>query len=649
MTLEYFRLTKGLSDKGQLIPANSNIYSYIRDKSKDFYISMFKYNEAQKEKFYLKQEDGNINGCVGITDVKTNKLIFDFDNKDNLNEALESTKELYDRLIKSGFTEENILLSFSGNKGFGVEIEIDKEITPKEQKKITQFYAGDLKGFDFKIYNASRIIRVLFTKHPISGLYKIPITRHQLFNETIDEIKSAALNIDGFNIDELKSYFKPATLPDIDYKVVEKEEVKVDIKNMDLTGLNFGNKPRFLDNARWAIQNGFFNSGERHNVLMWLAASYKNLGFNEQQTYYILKGAADLQSNRTGNDKFSKDEIWNNIIISVYSPLWKGGEFREDLEIWKKQNGIPEEVITSKITGIDGMFGMFKNYALNYESNVLKTGVSSLDKKVDFLVGTFNGILAPPSVGKTTLSLQILNHNSKKNIQCIFFSYDMFHSMVFMRLMQKHTGMTQDQAFDVVRNDPKKIEEITKIIQKEYANVNFCFESGQTIEDLQRTIRHTNEKNPDNRVKLIIVDYNELVITNMSDPTQSSAFVAQRLRQVANEEEVCVITLLQPSKVYSSPADEITTYQGAKGSGAIAQAMTLMLSLSRPGFHPRHPEEDNFFTINALKNRNGSLFTVDLHWNGLTGQIRDLTENEFSKLKELREMKKEQREKESSW
>jgi hypothetical protein len=649
VNLEYFRLTKGLSDKGQLIPVTSNVYSYIRDKSKDFYISMFKYNESQKQSFYMKNDDGDIKGCAGIIDVKTNRLIFDFDNKDNLNEALDSTKKLYNRLIKSGFNEDCILVSFSGNKGFGVEIEIDKEISPKEQRKIAEHFAGDLKGFDFKIYNASRIIRVLFTKHPQSGLYKIPLTKDQLLSDTIDQIKNAAKSIDDYDIEGIKTYFKKAILPDIDYKVSEKEEKKVDVKVMDLSLLDFSKKPKFLDNARWAIQNGFFSSGERHSVLMWLASSYRNLGFNEQHTYYVLKGAADLQSTRTKSEKFSKDEIWNNIVMSVYSPMWKGGEFKEDLELWKKQNGIPEEVITSKITGIDGMFGMFKNYALNYESNVLKTGVSSLDKKVDFLVGTFNGILAPPSVGKTTLSLQILNHNSKKNIQCIFFSYDMFHSMVFMRLMQKHTGMTQQQAFDVVRNDPKKIEEITKIIQKEYANVNFCFESGQTIEDLQRTIRHTNEKNPDNKVKLIIVDYNELVITNISDPTQSSAFVAQRLRQVANEEEVCVITLLQPSKLYSSPADEITTYQGAKGSGAIAQAMTLMLSLSRPGFHPRHPEEDNYFTINALKNRNGSLFTVDLHWNGLTGQIRDLTENESSSLKELRDMKQEKKDKESTW
>ncbi|NJO64178.1 MAG: hypothetical protein HC836_40205 [Richelia sp. RM2_1_2] len=456
MNMKYVRLTKGLADKGRLISSNEDIYSYIRDNSKDYYISMFKYNEDQKKTFYIKQEDGNINGCAGITDVQTNKLIFDFDNKDNLNEALESTKKLYTKLINSGFTEENILVSFSGNKGFGIEIEIDKLINPKEQKKIAEYYAGNLKGFDSKIYNASRIIRVLLTKHPVSGLYKIPLTQNELFSLPVEQIKELAKDISGYDINSINNYFKPAKLPDIDFKVEEKKEEK--IVNVDLSNLDFSRKPRFLDNARWAIQNGFFGSGERHNVLIWLAASYKNLGFNEEQTYYILKGAADLQSKRTGSEKFSKEEIWNNIITSVYSPLWKGGEFKEDLDTWKKQNSIPEEVVTSKITNISGMFGLFKNYALNYENNVLKTGITSLDKKIDFLVGTFNGVLAPPSVGKTTLSLQILNHNSKKNIRSVFFSYDMFHSMVFLRLMQKHSGMTQKQAFDIVKNDPEKIK-----------------------------------------------------------------------------------------------------------------------------------------------------------------------------------------------
>lgn len=398
-------------------------------------------------------------------------------------------------------------------------------------------------------------------------------------------------------------------------------------------------------NCKWAILNGYeVKEGDRHNKLLTIIATCKALNVPKKKAYYMAKGAMEDGVERYGGEKCEKEDIWRDV-ESVYDPGWKGGTFscKDGKSPWLTE--LCNSLGVHSCKGVEGttisagnVFSLFSKYAESYENNVLKTGIDPLDEQCKFMVGTSNGILAPPGVGKTSLVLSILNYNSMNDNHSIFFSYDMFHSMVYIRMIQKHFGYTQDEIFHIFKHNKKKLEEVNEKLQHQYKNVHFCFKSGQTLDEQYETILET-EQRIGNKIKITALDYNELVTTNVSDPTQASAMVAQRRRQIANDTETCGIDLLQPAKIFSNPADEITTYQGAKGSGAIAQSLTLMLSLSRPGFSPRHPQNDKYLTINALKNRNGGLFTIDLGWNGLTGQARRLTMEEEMELSELRTQK----------
>jgi replicative DNA helicase len=104
-----------------------------------------------------------------------------------------------------------------------------------------------------------------------------------------------------------------------------------------------------------------------------------------------------------------------------------------------------------------------------------------------------------------------------------------------------------------------------------------------------------------------------------------------------------VIVLLQPNKMSSTVDQPITSYNAAKGSASVAQAVTAMLTVHRPGYSSRTPEDDNFFSIDCVKNRTGQLFHVDLAWNGLRGTIRELEEIEALTLQELLERKRQDR------
>lgn len=630
----YQSLRETVNSKGKFIPCNVKLENYIKNE-KDWYVSLYQYTEEQKK---LAETKGTVSG---IKDTTTDTIYFDFDSEENLELAREDAIKVAVRLIEKGVAEENIQAFFTGGKGYAIQIKTLQRINTRQFKKFTVTFAGDLETFDSTVSDANRIIRIPNTKHQKSGLYKIALELSELEEFTTQDVKTLARVPRNITINTSQqdiSWF--------DFNEEVKKETKINLS----IDIDFTKKPKGWSNCKWALCNGHdVKGGDRHYKLLTVIATSKALNYTQEQTYYLAKNAMKEGVKRNGGEEVPKEEIWTTV-ESVYSPTWTGGTFscKDGKSPWLTE--LCESLGTNRCKAMDlpivsasEVFGLFQDYALNFEKNVVKTGIDVLDEKCKFLVGTSNGILAPPGVGKTSFILRMLNHLSNTDKIGIFFSYDMYHSMVYLRLIQAHTGLNQDEIFRIFKEDKTKAFEIKETLEQQYSNIQFCFKSGQTCDEIQETILDTEQK-LGKKVTANVFDYNELIITNLSDPTQSSAQTAQRLRQIANDTTTMNLTLLQPSKLYSNPADEASTYQAAKGSGAIAQSMSLMLSLSRPGFSPRNPENDRFLTVNALKNRQGALFTQDLHWEGLTGNVRELTqeeENDLADLRKLKEMNKD--------
>lgn len=623
---KYVRLTKGFNDRGKLIKASENVWDHI-DSEKDFYQSTYYYNEEHYKQF---QNTGTI---AGIRDVKTDKLWFDFDSTD-LNIAKTDTNELVTRLLKLNIQSEDIQIYFSGNKGFNVIIDLKKEITPKQARSLAVNKLGaGLDSLDTTLYDAVQILRIPATKHQVSGLYKIPLTISEFQTLTIDQIKDKAKNLDNitneFNwgsVDLPEDYFKEEV-------IVE----KVESDSLDLT-----QKPRNWKPTKYALLQGYFGPGERQQSMMILAATCKGMGYDKITTYYMCKGALKKSWDRYGQGNFVKEELWDNVLGSIFSDNWRGGQYSETEELFLQKMAEKldiKEQIHSTTVNINQAFKLYRNHVENIDKLLVKTGIAALDKKLKMTIGRSFGIIAAPGVGKTSLALQMLHNMSKRGEQCIFFSYDMYHADVLEKVIRKHTKEDINIIEQKLKvKDESIVQELDQILAEEYANVEFCFETGQSIDEIYKTIREVEQKTG-KKVRFIVIDYGELIVTEIGDPTQSSGFVAQKTREIAQNEQLCVLNLYQPSKMTGAPDNEINSYRAAKGSSAIEQANYALLGISRPGFDPRNPEKDKFISINCVKNRMGSIFALDLYWDGYRGEVRELTPREQSELKAIRDEK----------
>jgi hypothetical protein len=637
-SMSYIRVTKGVSDKGQLLSIGE---TPIINKDSDYYTSLYEYNEDQYHQFQKTKT------IAGIKDVVTRTLAFDFDAKDDLNRARQDALTLIQRLRETLKVKPNqVEIYFSGMKGFTVLLKMQKALPPYKVGHLALNILGEnLSTLDPSLYNPSRILRIPNTRHQVSGLFKIPLTYKQLQTSTIDDIKELALEPK-----ELMNATEAVEIAEEMVNIPDPSTVTEKKPFVD-SALDFSRKPKQWSNCKWSLVLGNFKNGERNNSLMVLASTCRGLGFTKDMTYDLCKGALRRSVEIYGQGDTSKAELHSMIDDRIFTDNWDGGSYtcKKPGFLQTYCNGLGEHKCKDRdeseekaFVKFDEMFDNLVKFSQDFEKNILKTGLVELDKKLILSTSTLNGLLGQPGAGKTTMAMNYLKYSSKMGIPSAFFSLDMGQPIVTAKIIQQKTGYDFTDSLDFVKNQPEEARILANAIMKEdYSNVNFTFKTGLTANDMKDMIRQ-QESVIGKKVKLVIVDYLECISGPYGDATANTGFIANVLKDIANELEVCILLLLQTQK-HSTPevSDPLLSLKGVKGSSIIEQSCTSILTLWREGYHPRYVENDRYISFAIVKNRFGSLWSGDFGWNGVTGSITSLTEEQADELKEFRTLKKQ--------
>lgn len=635
---------KGLNGVRKLYPANDPeqfvlkaIEIMDKDPNSDYYESIYSYQDEHKE--ILKQTKS----LAGINNVRIDRIVLDFDAID-LNDAKNDAQIALNRL-RQYFASPQIRIFFSGGKGFHLEVHLDEFIDRSKFEDIIYGLAGDLKTFDTKVKDHQRLFRFPLTRNLKTKQFKIPLEIKQFEDMTIEEIQELSKKQDHTDFYTILNNYFTASLPDDLRNMKRKDSPKEKVEPVSLSERpDMSKKPKYLTPAKYALQQGYFEEGERNEACMILASTYKYLNEGPDHTYNIIKATLRLRAGRLDLGELSqsdREELWRTIIVPVFSPTWKGGTFSEEDGLLKRtiDRYNLDKVNLSEVSLVDlsSLSAQFMDFATNIDANTIKLGIDEIDSKLRITTSSLVAFLAAPSAGKSSVSFGILNTVSKTDEKAIFFSMDMSIPQVFQRLIQRHTGHNEDKIMDNYKNNVRlEVERYQEVLNDEYKNVKFCFRSGMSAEEVRATILH-HQQSSGVMPRLVILDYLECMrAEGISDSTQSKAQISTALKGIANELGICIILLVQPRMMAGGPAGELNSYTDIKGSSVISEAAAQVITMSRPGFSPKNPEDDNYVTINVVKNRMGKLSSTDLHWDGLTGHIRSLNTEEQKDLSALR-------------
>lgn len=638
--MEYRAITQGVDGVRKLIPFEDDVYKYITDTGLDWYQTFFIYNEAHKKQF---DSSGTLRG---IRDSRTNLLVWDLDSASDIEQARQDTIELCSRLIAYGIPREAISISFSGMKGFAVVLNTTSSYTVEQFGNINTALAKGLVTNDTAIIDANRLFRVCGTRHNKSKLYKFPLNLTQLAEMSINDIKAFAANQDQIADTMAEHKLEIINVPTGIQELQGKPKVEIVKKVLDIKSLRFDEKPRGFSNCKYAILNGYFPEGSRNNCMMALAATYKALRYPKEITYNACKAALRLQSQHTNAEPWSKQELWENVIEQVYSPSWTGAQYTCAKPGWLQtfceslgSNRCKHVAGAEGFIHVEEMSRAFEDYSMNIEANTIKTGIEALDDNVQLTIGMPVGLLGAPSSGKTSLSLDILNNTSKSGLSSVFFSMDMYGPLIYMKQLQRLTGLSSREIHRLWKENPKKKAELNEKLKEEYKRVKFSTKAGHTVQDMREIISDYEQTSGD-KVKLVLIDYLECISGPYSDATANTAKIAGELRDFATETGTCVLTLLQPPKSAGDASVPLYSMRQVKGSSMLEQSFRVILGIYREGFGPKYSAWDRFITVNSLKNTMGQLFSVDNYWHGVTGTISPMDDIGRAELNELRELRK---------
>lgn len=402
----YIAIAAGLNSVRKLVPESELVTQltemYSRDPNLDYYYSIYRYSQKDYEQFKSTKS------LSGMSDLKTNTIMFDFDSKSDLNAARQDAVTLVKRLNDKGLDNSKINIYHSGLKGFNVELITDQYFTQSEANSIRQSLAGDLDTNDTSISDVQRIIRAPLSKHNKSGLYKIPLTADELSNLSVKQIAQSAKELRDEHYDTVdQNVNKRIKLPIDILKLKDLKESKKKVEVPEVVGdkPDFSRNKTGLTNAKYALSEGFFEEGERNEATMILASTYMGLGFHKELAYNSLKATYRLRALRLGLplDTEDRGKLWD-CIEHVYSPLWKGGMYSEDTNALliktKKRYSIEDKYEANGFLSLNEVDGVFKDFAENIDKNTIKLGIPSFDAHVRVTTSTLVMLLAPPATGK---------------------------------------------------------------------------------------------------------------------------------------------------------------------------------------------------------------------------------------------------------
>ena len=210
-----------------------------------------------------------------------------------------------------------------------------------------------------------------------------------------------------------------------------------------------------------------------------------------------------------------------------------------------------------------------KAYIENYDTpvEVVPTGYPILDKMLGggLVRGTVSALGARPSVGKTTLAVNIAAKNSQRKI--LFFSLEMSARMVYDKLISDVGDLDYS---DCVKHKVN-LETVKTLLQK-YDNLT-VIDDVYEIEDIAAIIRRE-------KPELVMIDYIQIVQTreNIEVVRQRIDRISQIIKRTAKSTGAHIMCLSQITR----GAKEEPTMSALKESGGLEETGDYVILLKRP-------------------------------------------------------------------
>jgi replicative DNA helicase len=287
-----------------------------------------------------------------------------------------------------------------------------------------------------------------------------------------------------------------------------------------------------------------------------------------------------------------------------------------------KQNFIPiKDVLDSAFERIDELHNN------KGELRGVPTGFLTLDKKLAGLQKSDLVILAArPSIGKTSLALDIARNVAKHKVPVGLFSLEMSKEQLVDRLICAEADV------DLWKLRTGQLS--TREEDDDFARINYAMgelaeteiyiddSAASNIMDIRTKARRLKMEHD---LGLVVIDYLQLMEGRRNDNrVQEIAEISRALKGLARELDVPVLALSQLSRGVESRTPPIPKLADLRESGSIEQDADVVMFIYREDYYKKDSARPNVAEIHIAKHRNGPTGVVDLYFEANKASFRNL-------------------------
>ena len=254
------------------------------------------------------------------------------------------------------------------------------------------------------------------------------------------------------------------------------------------------------------------------------------------------------------------------------------------------------------------------------------TGVTSSFKMLDkftsgFQPGDLIILAARPSMGKTSLALNVAINSAKTSNGVGVFSLEMAAEQLTLRLLSTESGIDHQK----IRNATISSEEWIELthVAAELGEMKLFIDDtpGLNIMELRAKARKLKAKHD---VDMLIIDYLQLLTSAKRHESRhlEVSEISRFLKALAKELGIPIIALSQLSRAVDSRTDKRPMLSDLRESGAIEQDADVIMFLYRDIVYNSETENPELSELIIGKQRNGPTGTIPLRF------VRELTKFE---------------------
>ena len=269
------------------------------------------------------------------------------------------------------------------------------------------------------------------------------------------------------------------------------------------------------------------------------------------------------------------------------------------------------EEIENKGTGLSGLATYFADLD-NYLSGMQEGNLVILASR--------------PSMGKSSLALNIATNAAKDSKTVAFFSLEMTKEELVQRVLFSEAKVMSGDARKG-QLGPEKWGRVVEAASK-VNNLSLYFDDAPviTVTDIRAKSRRLKSSKG---LDLIIVDYLQLMQSSSGDNRQQEiAEISRNLKNLARELRVPIFALSQLNRAAEAREDKRPRLGDLRESGAIEQDADIVMMLYRDDYYNPGTDRPGVAEVNIVKNRSGQTGKVDLFFSKEFTQFSNYSKQE---------------------